>query len=143
MPIAGGRQGAELRGGAAFGIDQQGADGGGIGIGIERGGEGGDGGGLELGIVVEEEDVLGVGGAPSQIESLGQAEVLREADHLDVREIVTDLCGAVGRAVVDHDHLEGGAIAGGFDGFEAAAEEARPVEGDDHHGNSRRELLLF
>ena len=36
----------------------------------ERVGERGDGGRLELGIVVEEEYVLGVSGAPSQVESL-------------------------------------------------------------------------
>ena len=90
-PLAGGRQTAELRRGLSLAVHQQRADGGGIGVGIQRVGQNADGGWLHFGVVVEEENVLRVGRAPAQIQGFGQPEILGQADELDVREIVAKL----------------------------------------------------
>ena len=77
-------------------------------------------------IVVQEEDVLGVGRPPAQIQRLGQAEVFRQADELHVREIVAKLRAAVAGSVIDDDHLQAGACLGSFDGFQALAATSPP-----------------
>ena len=80
-----------------------------------------DGGRFDFGVVVQEEDVLGIGRAPAEVPGLGQAEILGQADPLDLGKIAVQLRAAVGRAVVDDDDLEAVALLGGFQGFAGSA----------------------
>ena len=104
------RQVAELRSGPAFLVHQQGTHRGRLGVGIQHAGQVRRGGRLHLGVVVQEEDVRRVGRAPTQIEGLGEAEVLGQQDPLALAKLVGKLLGEFGGAVlgpvVHHDQLE-------------------------------------
>ena len=142
-PLAVGRKHAELRGRPAFAIHQQRADGSYVAMGIEHLGEAQDGSGFDFRVVVEKENVFRVGSAPSDIEGFGQAEVLGKADELDLGEAGVEIGAAVGRAIVDQDHLKSLASFGFLDGVEASPKQLHAVVGDDHDRNARRLFLLF
>ena len=138
-----GGKAAQLRRGPAFVIHQQRASRGGIGVGIQRLGQPDGRSRLHLGIVVEEENVFGVGRAPAEVHGLGESEVLGQPDELRLREIGVELRAAVARAIVHHDDLERLASLGLFEGFQAAPQQGRPVARNHHHRYARRLLFLL
>ena len=96
----------ELRSRLAFLIYEQRARGGCFGVSVEDVRQHHDARWLDFGIVVEEVDVRGIGGAPADIPGFGQAEVLGQADPLHVGKFAVEARAAVGRAVIHDDHLE-------------------------------------
>ena len=138
------RSGGSCRAAAldALGIDQQGTDGRGIGVGFQCVGQDPMVEGSTFGVVVQEEDVLGVGGAPAQVQGLGQAEIFRQADELDVGKIVVNAARC--RRWTRYRRRSPGwsRAVGGFDGF-AGTRNTRPVARDHHHRNAWRLLRLF
>lgn len=114
-------------------IDQEGADGGGIGAGFEEIGEFGDGIAGEFCVVVEEEDVRAVGGAGPDVHGFDVAEVFRQADEADGGEFEVEGKGFVAGGVIDDDDLVGVSESG-----KAAAEVGCAVAGDDDDGDAGR-----
>src|SRR5204863_6158394 len=94
-------------------------------------------------VVVKEEDVLRVCGAPPEVECFRQPEVLRQADVLDVGELAVQLRGAVGGSVIHHNDLQSLALPRRFDGLKARTEQVHPVARDYHYARAQRRFVLF
>src|ERR1035441_2327898 len=90
----------------------------------------------------KKEEVGGVGGAPADIERFGEAEVLGQRDELGGGKSAFELGAAIGRTVIDDDHLQGWTGVGLFEGAQAALQERGAVAGDHHHGDAGRLFCL-
>ena len=92
---------------------------------------------------MKEEDVGGVGGAPSDVHGLGESEILGKADKLHFGELAVPLSAAVGRSVIDDDRLQAAAAFRSFERFQASAQECGAIVGDHHRRNARRGRFLI
>src|SRR5262249_9434800 len=121
------RKGADLWRGTARVVDQQRTDGRGIRVSVEYVRESRDGFRFDARIVVQKQNVLGIGSTPSEIESLGQAEIFRQPDELRVGELVIEPRRSIGGTVIYDDHLEALALPRRFDGLKARTQEIGAV----------------
>jgi len=85
---------------------------------------------------MEKEDVSGVGGAPANVHRLGEPEILRQPDELDLGKFGVPLRAAIAGTVVDDDDLQGLPALRRFQGFQAAPEKRAAIMRN-HHAETR------
>lgn len=86
------------------------------------------------GVVVEEEEEFGVGGAGGLVVAAGETLVLGVAEEGGVGKVSRGVEGGVCGGVVDYDCFYGEVTAGFFDGGEEVAEHVSAVPVDDEDG---------
>ncbi len=128
---------SNARGGLPRGIDQQGADGGRLVIGVQAISELFHGVGGDFNVGRQKKKILGLGGSRSDVHRLGCSEMVRQAENRDAGIFAVQPRTFVVAAAIDQQNLHPFALLRFFQRFDGAAQRGRLIVSNEDDGYAK------